>query len=287
MITRMEIVSAQAGAPELPLGGFMPNSDPVQIRNIEGLGPVKAEVSATPFATGRGELYQGVSTGKRNIVLTLGLNPNWIDQTMSSLRQILYRYFMPERWSKLLFFSDELPVAQIGGVVESFEPNIFSQDPEIQISILCPKPDFIDVDTTLLSGTTRGSFGIPEGSPPGAVIDYIGTVPTGFDLRIHTVSGSYSGGVYVNNEIGGEVQEFYLENVTISSGMYLQLNTVRSTRHIYSVVVAGNVEYDILAKMGKESDWPEFSPGENGFTVMTDDSGLIWELAYFNRFGGL
>lgn len=277
----MEIISGQAGAPELPLGGFMPNSDPVQIRNIEGLGPVKAEVSATPFATGRGELYQGSSTSKRNIVLTLGLNPNWVDQTMSSLRQILYRYFMPERWSKLLFYSDEWPVMQIGGVVESFEPNIFSQDPEIQISILCPKPDFVDVDTTLLSGPSAWGLG----GAPTAVVDYVGTVSTGFDLRFRPVSGVYSGDIHVENRSGDLIQVFHLQAVTIDAGAYLQLNTARSTRHIYSVV--GGQEYDLLAKMAKDSDWPEFSPGTNDFTVASWGGGVNWELAYFNRFGGL
>src|SRR4051794_37798090 len=114
--------SPQPDAPFLPLGGFMPNNDPVHVFNVEGLGPVKAEISSTPFATGRGELYQGSSTGKRNLAFTLGLNPNWDDQTMSSLRQLLYRYFMPEEWVKIRFFSDHLPTCDIEGYVEGFEP---------------------------------------------------------------------------------------------------------------------------------------------------------------------
>jgi hypothetical protein len=106
LIKRIEISSIYSNAPDLPLSSlFVPNDDPVQIRNVEGLGPVKADISATPFATGRGELYQGSSTGKRNIVLTLGLNPNWVNQTMASLRQLLYRYFMVESWATLRFFT--------------------------------------------------------------------------------------------------------------------------------------------------------------------------------------
>ena len=75
MITRMEVLNWHTAAPELPLGGFMPNDDPVQILNIEGLGPVTAVISSSPFATGRGDMFQGASTSKRNIVLTLGLEP--------------------------------------------------------------------------------------------------------------------------------------------------------------------------------------------------------------------
>jgi hypothetical protein len=77
-------------------------------------------------------------------VLTLGLNPNWVDQTVASLRRVLYRYLMPEAWTKLRFFSDDMPTVDIEGYVESFDPNMFTQDPEIQVSIICPKPDFIE-----------------------------------------------------------------------------------------------------------------------------------------------
>ena len=91
MITQVEIASSLSGIPTLSLGTVMPNSDPVQIRSIDGLGPVKAETASTPFATGRGEMYQGINTGKRNIVLNLGLNPNWIDQTMGVLSHITGR----------------------------------------------------------------------------------------------------------------------------------------------------------------------------------------------------
>src|SRR3954467_2528298 len=209
----------------------MPNNDPVQIRNIEGLGPVKADISATPFATGRGELYQGSSTGKRNIILTLGLNPNWMTQTIASLRQLLYRYFMVESWATLRFFTDDHPVTHITGIVESFEPNMFAQDPEMQISILCPKPDFVDVDTTLVRGLVDAGTEV--------AFDYNGTSPTGFALRILTAPGttSFLGDISVLNVAAGEFKEFHLVAAAVNDSMYIELNTVRSTRHVYNVML--------------------------------------------------
>lgn len=283
MLKRMEIASSYSHAPNLPLSSdFVPNNDPVQIRSIEGLGPVKAEVASTPFATGRGDLYQGSSTGKRNIVLTLGLNPNWIDQTMASLRQLLYRYFMVETWATLRFFTEELPVVTIRGVVESFEPNIFSEDPEIQISILCPKPDFFGVDATIVRGTVDNDNQI--------VIDYEGSAPTGFELRIQSTPAlvSYSGNMnIINQAVGIDQQVFRLRSIQINPSLYLQMNTVRSTRRVYSVTIPGAVEVNILAKMETVSSWPELFPGENLFSVEADLEGQKWTLAYFNRFGGL
>jgi hypothetical protein len=272
----MEVVRPQPSVPALPLGGFMPNNEVIQIRDIQGLGPVKSEVAKAPYATGRGELFQGSSTGTRNIVLSLGLNPNWAEQTMVSLRQLLYRYFMPETWATLRFFSDELPVVGIRGVVESFEPNLFSSDPEVQISILCPKPDFIDLATTLITGTT---------SATPLSVAYMGTAPSGFQLRIEA---AYSGNLAIINQLPDTSQQkFNLTSVVIDSSKRFEMNTVRSLRYVYNVLTGGEDAVNILAKMDKTSDWPEFLPGTNALTISAGVTGLAWELAYFNRFGGL
>lgn len=277
----MEVDSLLPGAPALPLGGFMPNDDPVQIRNIEGLGPVKSEIASAAFATGRGDLFQGSSTGKRNIVLTLGLNPDWSSQTLMALRQILYRYFMPENWSKFTFISDELPTVYINGVVESVEPNIFSEDPEMQVSIICPKPDFIDVSTTLIHGTTDSALEV--------AIPYIGTAPTGFEIRVEasdTVT-TYTGDVIVSNHVGDLAQSFGVRAVTVNGTKYLKVNTVRTQRQVYNVRVSDGVVVNIMAKMDRNVIWPEFNSGENVLVVGTATAGLDWTLGYFNRFGGL
>lgn len=280
MLTHMEVISAQPDAPTLPLGGFMPNSQPVQIRNIDGLGPVKSEIASTAFATGRGELFQGANTGKRNILLDFGLSPNWVDQTITSLRKLLYAYFMPEQWVTCRFFSDDLPTVYVRGIVESFDPNIFAQDPQIQVSILCPKPDFIDETTTLVEGVVDGTE---------TTITYTGNAPTGFELKIESSSAlpSYTGDLTIKNTVRGEDQIFKIQAVTVDSTMYVDLNTVKTSRHVYNVAVSDDSAIDILAKVGTNPVWPELSPGENKLSVAASTPGLDWALGYFNRFGGL
>lgn len=290
MITHIEVVSSLPGPPALPLGGFVPNDEAVQILGIEGLGPVKADLSSSPFATGRGEQFQGGSTGKRNLVFTFGLNPNWVDQTMGALRQLLYQYFMPETWAKYKFFTDELPEVEINGIVESFEPNIFSQDPQIQVSVICPKPDFIEANATLLMGKTL-QFPI-EGIPDPELaqpIGYSGTVPSGFELRIHANEAvpAFEGQLFVSNAVGDLYQELGSEMASANALRYLKLNTVRTMRQFYNVVYENQEEINILARMEKNSSWPEFSPGENKLMILTSQPGLDWTLGYFNRFGGL
>jgi hypothetical protein len=275
----MELYSSSVDAPELPLGGFMPNDDPVQIKNIDGLGPVKADIVTTPFATGRGELYQGATTGKRNIVMTLGYNPDWVgEQTMSSLRQLLYRYMLPEAWIKLRFFTDELPPVDIEGYVESFDPNIFSQDPEVQVSIINPEPDFVDANATLVQGVVDTDVIENE-------FDYTGTTETGFELVVKTTDDNpdYTGSLIIidNN------QTFEVNPVTSNTAKYFKLNSVRGHKRVGTVDFDDGGLINLLPQVTLESVWPVLTPGKNLFSVVASEVGQAWTLAYFNRFAGL
>jgi len=282
VLQKMEVFSENPSAPVLPLGGFMPSDDPIQIRNIEGLGPVKAEVTSIPYATGRGELPQGSSVGKRNIVLTLGLNPNWVDQTMSTLRQQLYAYLLPEAWTKLRFFSDYIPTVDIEGIVESFEPNIFSQDPEIQVSILCHKPDFIEADATSYQGV------VDDGTVE-LEFEYAGTVATGFELRIDqsVANPTYTGDLDITVMSPTDPQVFSVEDVVIDGAKYFKLSTVRNAKRVQSIAKADGAAINLLSKVSDASVWPEIKPGMNVISVAAAEFGQAWTLAYFNRFGGL
>jgi hypothetical protein len=143
MLTNVKVLGSSTGTLSLALGGT--NQTPIQILDISGLEPVKAEITTVP-SNNDGDLFQNARLGKRNIVLKLGLDPNWIDQTMSSLRRMLYDHFPPKTWRTLQFYMDDMPTVEVGGYIESFEPNMFSQEPEIQISVICPKPKFIGLD---------------------------------------------------------------------------------------------------------------------------------------------
>lgn len=280
MITKMYAFTSQPSVPELPLGASGASTDAVQVRGIQGLEPVKAEISSTPFATSDGELYQGATVGKRNIVLTLGLNPDWIDQTMATLRQQLYLYFMPKSWVKLRFETDYLPTVDIEGYCESITPNIFSKDPEVQVSIICPKPDFIDTEPAVFTGT------VDDGTSD-TVINYIGTVPTGFELRVDPASGAteYTGPLTVTND-ALIPQTFKIDPVTIDALKYFKLSTIKNAKRAQNIAAADGAITNLLAHV-QTAVWPEIQVGENLISVFANTPGQAWTLAYFNRFGGL
>lgn len=280
MITKVGVFGERP-APPLSLGGFMPSDDPVIIRDIDGLGPNKADVNTIPLAGQRGEKFQDTSNGKRNIVLTLGLNPNWTNQTISSLRQQLYAYFMTEQWCKLRFFSDEIPVTDIEGHVESFDPNIFSQDPEVQISVVCENPDFIEIDASILKGV------VDDGTNEH-VVDYLGTVSSGLELRVDRSVDvpAYSGPVSITVKNYKGVYTITVDPVTIDTTKSYKMSSIQGQKRIQNESIIGDGVITNLMKV-KEGDWPKLWPGENLISVAADTPGQNWTLAYFNRFGGL
>jgi hypothetical protein len=279
----MEVYNPEADAPELPLGGFGPNNDPIQVRNIDGLGPVKANIRTTPFATGRGELYQGGNTGTRNIVLTLGLNPDFVEYpSMFTLRQILYRYLLPEQKTKLRFYSDEIPPVEIEGYVESFDPNMFSEDPEVVVSIICPDPDFV-TEANVIEGTVTELLEGPE-------FEYIG-IPTGFELKVESSEANPSFNTMLIVTIAGPGlpdQNFYVDPVLIDATQYFKLSTAKPKRVQTIPVAAGDI-VNLMSNVADSSVWPKIRPGTNSIYVTTaaEEVGQNWTLAYFSRFGGL
>lgn len=279
MITKVEVHGVRK-APTLSLGGFMPSDDPVHIRDIGGLGPVNSEITTTPSGTSRGETKQGSSVGKRNIVLTLGLNPDWAVQTVSGLRQILYAYFMTDNWVKLRFFSDEMPVTDIEGTVESFEPNIFAQDPEYQISIINERPDFIEIDATIIRGAVDDGTTWTE-------VAYEGTVSSGLELRVDrsVELPAYSGPVTISVENFKGVQAIVVDPVTIDTTKSYKMSSVRGQKRVQNESLVDEEVINLLKNMS--GVWPELQPGENLINVSGFLPGQTWTLAYFNRFGGL
>lgn len=282
MITQMEVFSAQDDAPALPLGGFGPNDDAIQVRNIEGLGPVKASITTTPFATGRGALYQGSTVDTRNIVLTLGLNPDFVTYpSMHELRRILYRYLLPEAWTKLRFYTNEIPPVEIEGYVESFEPNMFSEDPEVQVSIICPNPDFMDPVPTVITGT------VTEMADDGIEFEYIGSVPAGLELKVQPsdANPSFTGQIIVTMGPPPE-KSFYVDPVTIDATNELRIATWPAKK-VESVDGFG-ASTNLLADVSASSVWPIVRVGTNKIVVNSDaDFGQQWTMAFFSRFGGL
>lgn len=281
---RLAAASSAVAGTSVPEGGISAN-DMFQLRDVTGIGPVSSTINSIPLAK-RGEFFTGSSVGKRNIVLKIGLNPDWADQTMAGLRQLLYQYFMTESEVKLRFHSTHLPTCEIDGYVENLEPNIFSRDPEVLVSIICPEPDFVATEVTELTGL------VLAGGEDVDTIEYVGTVEAGIDLRVigNDETPTYSADLDVVTGTAEE-QFFRLWGLDISETLILHMSSIPGNKFVRKHLVdTEEGAVSLLQNIGDGSLWPVLKRGTNFFGVFTnldDDPGQDWILRYFARFGGL
>ena len=119
---------------ELALSMTDPTS--VAITNIDGIGPVKADINSIDLATDDGAIFNSARLGTRNLVFTLLYL--W-SPTIEDARQMTYRYFPVKKPVTVMITTNNRKV-KTTGYVESNETTMFSKTTGSQISIICPDP---------------------------------------------------------------------------------------------------------------------------------------------------
>ncbi len=281
MITEIKAFSSWRSAPTLPLGDSnRAEADLIQIRNITGLDPVKASVTTSPYGSVDGASYTGSSVLTRNIVLTIHPNPDWDTWTFESLRRLLYSYFMPKRATRLVFYSDDMIPVEISGVVESVAVNMFTKDPELLVSIICPDPYFIALDPIVITGETKRAGG-------GVVnVEYNGTIETGMNVKVTALTAPNPSEMYIWT---GPESPYLHVTATVTDTSYFEMNSLPMRKYIQNIEIGTGIITNLLNKTTIEegSAWPMLQPGDNEFIVVTDQGVQDWTLTFFERFGGL
>lgn len=270
----------------------------VFIDKVDGLEPVAAEIVTTAYNELDGDFYVGSRAPKRNIVLHAILGGPTI--SVSQVRQNLYGYFMPKMNVVLQFdFSDRDPV-QIAGYVESFTGDRFSNDPNADISIICPKPNFKAVAPTIVNGISEVGT-----NPPLTDVLNTGDRMVGMQLRIVNNSGmDFQGDIKLDRKIESSpgvyfsTVQMYLEGVLLedsaSGGHYMWVDTNLGQK----VVDVRNGADDsrvrnLLGGMHDDSAWPILWAAMNKFRVVTTGTTgwgtnhLNWTLTFTYEYGGV
>lgn len=280
MLTEVKAYSALQSAPTLLLTeNGRPENDLIQIANVDGLDPVKASVNTSPRGSVDGASYTGSSVPSRNIVLTVRLNPDWGTWTYESLRRLLYSYFMPKRAIRLVFESDDLVPVEIYGVVEDVSINQFSKDPEFLISVICPDPYFTAVTATVITGQTV--------RPGGAtvVVPYEGNVETGLKAKVTYVSGISP--TEIGIQLGNSQVSYFTVDASVDAMLYFEMNSLPMQKFVQNINMSSGLIENLLTDVQDGSSWPILWPGDNVFSVVTDQGVQDWELTFFEKFGGL
>ena len=264
-------VSIQNGIGEtlhLPLHSYV---NGFLVKDITGLDPVGASLVSTTVARLDGAQFQASRRETRNIVLTLGLEPDYtIHEDVGSLRRTLYNYAMPEAEVRLIFDLNGVPFASTLARVESLETSLFSASPEVQISFVAYDPDFIGVEQ------------LKSGSPlsTGTTIVYNGTVATGLHF-IYTVDNLTDPWIEIVGP-SGIPRRVQFKGVFSKT---FEIDTRPGNKYVKEYGgVYGNVS--LLYAVHRTAIWPLLEPGTNiltfatgGNTTLTYDANL--------RYGGL
>lgn len=154
MLTEIVVYNAAGSVIKARLPLVEPTgTSPYFIKNVDGLGPVPAQLVFSDFADSDGEYFQDAKIRARNIVISAGYRADYINgKSVEAVRRELYAALPPKGAVRLRFLNSESETVYIDGRVESHEPNIFTQEPEVQISVMCPLPLLRSLVTLQVNG---------------------------------------------------------------------------------------------------------------------------------------
>lgn len=259
----------------------------IAVKDITGLGPVKADVNMTKISSGDGSKYNSARVGTRNIVFTLLLLG--IPSAEES-RQLTYKYF-PVKKPVTLTFETDKRIAKITGYVESNEPNIFSEQEETQISVVCADPYFVnakngEITSVYFSGTEpvfEFPFSNESTSEPliefgnikfrqEEIVYYDGDSEVGIVIKMHALGEVRQITIYnTGTRETMKIDTDKLATITggpIEEGDEITISTVKGDKYI--TLLRNGKTYNILNALGKNIDWFQLVKGDNRFAYICD-----------------
>lgn len=273
MLKRIEAVSPQGSLLNLPLEDLYTG---LLTQDVQGLGPVKATLTSSSFAQLDGTEYQSSRREERNITMNIALEPEWANETVDTLRDKLYMHFMPKSRIELRFYSDNKPTRYIIGRVETCEPNHFSADPEVNISILCNDPDFVDPLPIV-------SVGASSELNEDNIVEYEGTVETGFLFTLYVNRDFNAFTIYHTNPSGLQQQLDFAGDLL--DGDVLTIQTTPGEK--FARLLRGGVTSSFLYGVSPQSTWMKLDPGDNNLRMFALGEPMSYTVTYTRKYGGL
>ena len=255
---------------------------------IQGLTPPATAVNSSTGA-GDGGYYNSSRVEQRNIVIDIMLNGD-----IEGNRQRLYKIFNLKKSCEIYFKNTNRDV-KITGYIEIIDGDLFVEREQIQISIICPRPYFEDLNTiyTELSKILRMfefPFSISNPVPFSEIVDYplctinnTGDVECGCILSINIFSDVEGLTVYNVTK-----QEFFGLNYSFIAGDEIVINTVSGKFGVK--LIRNGIETNLLNFVKMNSKWFQLEQGDNDFTYTTTsgaDDAVMINFATAALYGGV
>lgn len=246
------------------------------IEDVGGITPVKATIVTSSFGQSDGVQFHATHREARNIMLKLGLEPVPGLYSVGRLRQNLYDWFMTEMPVHLRFVMDDNLEIDIYGRVESCEPDVFERDPKVNISILCPQPDFFDRTTVVVSGSSTSISSVTN-------VNYVGSIEAGvlFTLNVNRTLSEFS--IYAELP-NGDLQVLDFEKALVN-GDIVRISTIQGNKFV--TLTHLGVTSSILPAVSPQSSFIEFRKGTNKLRVYATGAAIPYTLEYVTKYGAL
>lgn len=273
MITKIEVTNVAGTVLTLLLDDY---TNGFVLEDVQGLDPVKATIVTSKFAKKAGSQFQNSQRENRNLIVKIGLEPDYVLTSVRSLRWFLYDYFTPDAVVSLRLYDDDDLVVDISGHVESCDAPLFSKEPQMDVSIICTDPDFIVLDPVVEDGFTVSDT-------TEFFINYPGTAKTGFEFVLH-VDRTLTDFTIYQTEPGGATKQFDF-SASLVADDELTISTVEGNKFVN--LLRGGVTSSVLYGVPSTSSWLELKRGFNNFRVYALGAPIPFTITYTPRHGGL
>lgn len=250
--------------------------DGLQISDITGIDPVDAEIISSDYAGEDGTEYQEAHRGNRNIVVTLDVDPFTAAGSAQEIRQRLMKFFMPKSAVTLDFWRLGAPNVTITGWVESFDFPAMVREPQVTLSMIFTKPDFVNP-------VLQTSPGFSTAGEVDHFIDYQGTVDTGFLFRMRP-NRAFSGFTIFHRPGDGSLRQMEV-SFNFEPGDIVEISTI--PREKRATLIRGGNTRSILYAVSPYSEWLRLYPGHNNIVVYLEGNGVPYTVEYTDKIGGL
>lgn len=248
------------------------------VDNIEGLGPVDAEINTSEM-TIDGDHFNSARVGKRNIVLNL----NFYDESgdgIEDVRQFSYRLFPMKKDVYIEIETDNRKV-WTQGYVEKNEPNIFNEIPGNQVSLICPDPKWYDSDNYIEETLDLNNE---------TAIEYDGEVEVGGYLELtigSSITKPVSEGVpaftvsCANPDGSAQLINIFTPNNGFENGDVIKIKSILGNKSCIYTDTA-DADHNALNLLNQNPDWIKLTTGENNIRV-TDSFSALTSAIYTSR----
>jgi tail protein len=252
------------------------NEDKYYVKTVTGLEPPEREVAIARTASGG--KFQGVTSVDREVVVLIGLNPDWeAGETPKILRDNLYTMLFTgyDPRVDIQLNAGPFPVAHEFAYVTKFEAAIFDANPAVQITFTCLNPTF--------RAFSKASYAPGDLSEKAPDVYNYGTAETGFQFAVK-FSGTMNGW-YIKQ--AGNQSVGMVFDMTFHDGDLLSVSTIPGQKYVHWRKHRGKVQNKLSILTGG-SEWIQLHPGHNHFVVPKKTSAWDWngKLTFLPQFAG-